>query len=99
MPRGLFSGGRASSREAGRQEKLLTDAQGQIAEPDLRAWVDLHATPDFEAQARWLKEAIDSYGDPSEAERLSVVFGHVMRLEIDFHAAAYDPPVSSECNA
>lgn len=74
-------------------------AQGQIADPDLRAWVNLHATPDFEGQARWLKEAIDHYGDPSEAERLSVVFGRVMLLEIDFHAAAYDPPASSERDA
>lgn len=74
-------------------------AQRRITDPDLRAWVDLHATPDFEAQARWLKEAIDRYGDPSDADRLSAVFGHVMRLEIDFHTAAYDPPATPEHSA
>ncbi|WP_249219077.1 TenA family protein [Loktanella sp. SALINAS62] len=63
-----------------------------ITDPDLRAWVELHAAPDFADQAMWLKDAIDTYGDDSDAERLSQVFGDIMQLEIAFHSAAYDNP-------
>lgn len=66
-------------------------AQATVADPDLRAWVDLHATTEFKTQACWLKDAIDRYGDASDAEHLSAIFGKVMRLEIAFHSAAYDP--------
>ncbi|MEM5477358.1 TenA family protein [Pacificibacter sp. AS14] len=67
-----------------------TAAAGVISDPDLRAWVDLHAQPEFAAQALWLKQAIDTYGDESDAERLSAIFDRVTRLEIAFHSAAYD---------
>jgi thiaminase/transcriptional activator TenA len=66
-----------------------TDSQ-RIADPDLRAWVDMHTAPDFADQALWLKNAIDAYGDNKEADRLCAVFDHVTQLEIDFHTAAYD---------
>jgi thiaminase/transcriptional activator TenA len=66
-----------------------TDSQ-RIADPDLRAWVDMHTAPDFADQALWLKNAIDAYGDNKDADRLCAVFDHVMQLEIDFHNAAYD---------
>ena len=67
-------------------------SRGSISDPDVKAWIDLHAAADFEAQARWLKGAIDTFGDPADAERLSAVFAEVMRLEIEFHSAAYEPP-------
>jgi len=67
-----------------------TAAAGQISDPDLRAWVDLHVEPEFAAQALWLKQAIDTYGDESDADRLCAVFDRVTRLEIAFHSAAYD---------
>lgn len=68
-----------------------TAAQNPITDPDLKVWVDLHAAPEFAGQARWLKGAIDLYAVPSDAERLSAIFDRVMRLEIAFHTAAYDP--------
>jgi thiaminase/transcriptional activator TenA len=66
-------------------------APARISDPDLRAWVDLHAADDFAAQARWLRARLDAAGDVGEAEaaRLSRLFGHVLELEIAFHAAAY----------
>lgn len=61
-----------------------------ISDPDLRDWVDLHADDAFAAQALWLKDAIDRYGAPDQADRLAGVFGKVTELEIGFHSAAYD---------
>ncbi|MGB3407009.1 MAG: TenA family protein [Jannaschia sp.] len=67
-------------------------AAGQIGDPDLRAWVDLHADPAFADQALWLKQAIDTHGDPRDVDRLCAIFDRVMCLEIAFHGAAYDIP-------
>jgi thiaminase/transcriptional activator TenA len=61
-----------------------------ITDPDLKAWVDLHATPEFAEQAQWLKGMIDIFGKQSDAARLSAVFESVMCLEIAFHSAAYE---------
>ncbi|MBU2867979.1 TenA family protein [Pacificibacter marinus] len=69
-----------------------TAAAGKISDPDLRAWVDLHAEPEFAAQALWLKQAIDTYGDECDVDRLCAIFDRVTRLEIAFHSAAYDVP-------
>lgn len=63
-----------------------------VADPHLRDWIDLHAGPDFEAQARWLKAEVDAAGEGLEDEgraRLVRLFGEVQRLEIAFHDAAY----------
>jgi thiaminase/transcriptional activator TenA len=63
-----------------------------ISDPLLKEWVKLHAEPEFEAQARWLKAVLDDAGetmDSAERKRLSAIFGHAQRLEIDFHEAAY----------
>ncbi|WP_342070951.1 TenA family protein [Yoonia algicola] len=68
----------------------------QISDPDLRAWVDMHTATDFADQAMWLKNAIDTYGDESDVDRLAQVFNHVTQLEIDFHTAAYDAPPKHE---
>lgn len=65
-------------------------ANKTIRDPDLRAWVDLHADDDFAAQALWLKDAIDQHGDPADADKLSAIFERVTRLEIAFHSAAYE---------
>ncbi|WP_299970988.1 TenA family protein [uncultured Roseobacter sp.] len=62
-------------------------AEGTISDPHIRRWIDLHAEPTFEAQARWLKDAIDRYATPSELSRLSAVFRRVTELEIAFHNA------------
>lgn len=70
-----------------------TAAQCPIADPDLKAWVDLHADPDFAAQACWLKETIDVHGNATDAEHLSAIFDRVMQLEIAFHTAAYEPEI------
>lgn len=63
-----------------------------ISDPLLKEWVRLHAEPEFEAQARWLKAVLDEAGetmDLAERKRLSAIFGRAQRLEIDFHEAAY----------
>jgi thiaminase (transcriptional activator TenA) len=64
----------------------------EISDPLLKEWVDLHAHPDFAAQALWLKAELDQAGyKMSEAERsrLSSIFGQAQALEIDFHDAPY----------
>ena len=63
-----------------------------ISDPHLRDWVDLHAAPEFENQARWLKAEVDRAGlalDEVERSRLVGLFGKVQSLEIAFHDAAY----------
>lgn len=67
-------------------------AQLKISDPLLKEWVDLHAHPDFAAQALWLKAELDRAGDgmsASERSRLSGVFGRAQSLEIAFHDAPY----------
>lgn len=67
-------------------------AQLEISDPLLKEWVDLHAHPDFAAQALWLKAELDRAGDDmsaSERSRLSGVFGRAQSLEIAFHDAPY----------
>ncbi|WGH79605.1 TenA family protein [Jannaschia ovalis] len=66
-------------------------ASRPIADPHIRRWVELHAGADFEAQARWLKAAIDDRAIPADRARLSAVFGHVTALEIAFHDAPLAP--------
>ncbi|MET3600885.1 TenA family protein [Martelella mangrovi] len=68
-------------------------AQNTISDPLLAEWVGLHTDETFAAQATWLKDRLDEAGETlSGAERahLSAVFGKAMRLEIDFHSAAYE---------
>lgn len=62
----------------------------RIDDPDLKAWVDLHADKAFGEQATWLKDTIDSHGTPADAERLSALFARVTVLEIAFHSAPYN---------
>lgn len=71
-------------------------AERHISDPDLRAWIDLHADRAFANQALWLKQAIDTYAKDSDLDRLSAIFDRVMRLEIAFHAAAYDTNLPDE---
>ena len=52
----------------------------------------MHADEAFAKQALWLKERVDDAGRtlPPEARRpLIQLFGRVLRMEIDFHTAAY----------
>lgn len=65
-----------------------------ISDPDLRAWVALHVDEEFAAQATWLKDAIDRYGDRDDLDRLSGIFARVTELEIRFHDAPYAEPVA-----
>ncbi|MGR3625142.1 MAG: TenA family protein [Limimaricola sp.] len=65
-----------------------------ISDPDLRAWVALHIDEEFAAQATWLKEAIDRYGDQGDLDRLSAIFAQATELEIRFHDAPYAEPVA-----
>lgn len=63
-------------------------ASADIADPQIRHWVDLHADEVFAAQARWLKDAIDHRAMPADISRLSAIFARVTELEIAFHSAA-----------
>ncbi|EKF59853.1 transcriptional activator, TenA family protein [Agrobacterium albertimagni AOL15] len=67
-------------------------AARQISDPLLKEWVDLHAHPDFAAQALWLKAELDRAGEgmsETERSRLSAIFGQAQSLEIAFHDAPY----------
>ncbi|POF28260.1 TenA family protein [Roseibium marinum] len=63
-----------------------------ITDPLLKEWVEMHVEPAFEAQARWLKDILDTAGKTlghEERARLSTIFAHVQALEIAFHDAPY----------
>ncbi|MEM0907264.1 MAG: TenA family protein [Pseudomonadota bacterium] len=67
-------------------------AESPISDPVLKEWVALHTTDDFLSGAKWLKDELDRHGespDTTTRRRLSAIFALVMRLEIDFHSAAY----------
>ncbi|MEP4030840.1 TenA family protein [Roseibium polysiphoniae] len=67
--------------------------QNTISDPLLAEWVGLHTDETFTSQATWLKDRLDEAGatlDEGERAHLSAVFATVMRLEIDFHSAAYE---------
>jgi thiaminase/transcriptional activator TenA len=67
--------------------------QNPISDPLISEWVGLHAAPDFLAQAEWLRDQLDSAEaqvDAGEFERLSGLFSHALRLEIDFHSAPFE---------
>ncbi|WP_413736119.1 TenA family protein [Sodalis sp. RH21] len=62
------------------------------SDTDLRHWVDMHAQEAFFAQARWLKEELDTCAaalPDGERQRLSALYRQVLEWEIDFHSAAY----------
>ncbi|MEM5583934.1 TenA family protein [Roseibium sp. AS2] len=63
-----------------------------LTDPLLREWIEMHVEPGFEAQARWLKDILDSAGKTlghEDRSRLSMIFGRVQTLEIAFHDAPY----------
>jgi len=61
-------------------------ARCTISNPVLRRWVDLHAEPEFLAQADWLRRQIDTAA-PALEPQLAASFRHALELEIDFHTA------------
>lgn len=70
-----------------------------LSDPMVRDWIEMHAAPGFESQARWLRSRLDMLGlAMSEAQRDEAVrvFGHVQRLEIAFHEAAYVHPAEPD---
>lgn len=74
-------------------------ASAQISDPMVRDWINMHAAHGFAAQARWLRDRLDGLGQTmSHAQRNEAVrvFGHVQRLEIDFHEAAYPSAIKVE---
>jgi len=67
--------------------------QAPISDPEIADWVRLHAKPEFLAQADWLMAQLDTaapHVDETRFKRLSGLFGHALRLEIDFHTAPYE---------
>lgn len=67
-------------------------SRAAIADPDVKAWVVMHAEKTFIDQASWLKAELDlCAAELSTAERLrlSVLYGQVLQWEIDFHSAAF----------
>lgn len=63
-----------------------------MTDPMLAEWVEMHAAPSFTVQARWLRDRLDQLGETmttAQRDRAVAVFGHVQRLEIGFHDAAY----------
>lgn len=64
-------------------------AKRPISDPVLRRWVDLHAEPEFLAQADWLRRQIDAANPDQEAD-LGGKFRQALELEIAFHKAPFD---------
>lgn len=67
-------------------------SRADIADPDVREWVLMHAEQTFIDQASWLKAELDvCAAGVGEAERvqLSGLYAQVLQWEIDFHSAAY----------
>ncbi|MFN3276831.1 MAG: TenA family protein [Paracoccus hibiscisoli] len=63
-----------------------------LRDPMRRDWIALHAAPAFRDQARWLRDRVDRLGADLSGDReaaLIALFGHVQRLEIGFHDAAW----------
>jgi len=68
-------------------------AQCPISDPDVAEWVQMHAAPEFRAQADWLRTGVDAGGadiDATALRRLSDLFGTALRLEVAFHATPYE---------
>lgn len=63
-------------------------AKSPISDPTLRRWVELHAEPEFHAQADWLRAQIDAAPAAEEAQ-LSRAFRRALELEIAFHDAPF----------
>jgi thiaminase/transcriptional activator TenA len=73
--------------------------QTPISDPEVADWVRLHTEPEFLAQADWLKAQLDAaaaHVAEARFKRLSGLFGHALRLEIDFHTAAYETVSASQ---
>jgi thiaminase (transcriptional activator TenA) len=63
-----------------------------IGNPEVKAWVDLHADPAFQDQAGWLIGQIDRRGPdlPAERRRRCIeIFRSALALEIEFHHAPF----------
>lgn len=59
----------------------------------LGEWVDLHATPEFEAFVSWLRDELDREGagaSKRRQRRLERLFRRTVELEVAFFEAAYD---------
>ncbi|ATA22313.1 thiaminase/transcriptional activator TenA [Gibbsiella quercinecans] len=68
-------------------------AQRPQQDDDLRQWVEMHAAATFFQQANRLKAELDTCAqalDEGEKQRLSSLYGNVLRWEIDFHSAAWE---------
>lgn len=103
-----FSQGMLRTAETGSYAEILTLMFGaewmyyhwcervshaEIADPDVKAWVVMHAEKTFIDQASWLKAELDRCAaelSAAERLRLSVLYGQVLQWEIDFHSAAFD---------
>lgn len=102
-----FSQGMLSTAETGSYAEILTlmfgaewmyyhwcdrVSRSDIADPDVKAWVAMHAEKTFIDQASWLKAELDRCAaqlTAAERQRLSVLYGQVLQWEIDFHSAAF----------
>ena len=72
--------------------RFSSGATWHIAQPTLLSdfkWVDLHAEPEFLAQADWLRRQIDA-ADASQEAGLGQHFRRALELEIAFHTAPFD---------
>lgn len=73
-------------------------ASAPISDPMVRDWIDMHDATGFAAQACWLRDRLGALGQTmSDAQRDEAVrvFGHLQRLEIDFHEAAYPSAIKA----
>jgi thiaminase/transcriptional activator TenA len=57
--------------------------------PFYRQWIEMYASPEFAALARWLRELLDRLNEKADEERLNEVFCTSARYEYLFWEMAY----------
>jgi thiaminase (transcriptional activator TenA) len=59
------------------------------APPFYGQWIDMYASPEFDALTRWLRELLDSLAGEADEERLTEIFTTSARYEYLFWEMAY----------
>ena len=67
-------------------------AQGMPAEPRYRKWIEMYASPEFEAYGRWLRERLEALApglSAAQVQRLKAIFHASSRWEYLFWEMAW----------
>lgn len=75
--------------------------RGEVSEPILREWLELHVAAPFREQVAWLQSEVDRIGaacDLPTRDGMLSAFRTALELEIAFHAACLDVPDAEPCH-